>query len=327
MSYTIYWRPYWYRESINYNNYKKLSPSSYSVDECEIAYTKPQYGSDIIVNGLFTTFPVIGPDEYNRCFADLQDLTYQQITYETNIGELKLKGYMYFRNNGGWIEQTISSMFTINIGEGRSMINVDNSNPEVPNPSSHKGTINKYWTAKMIFDLQDVIPDFDIYDYVLTRSSKFKNITIDYLGTNESGYNFRLAWCSGSHNHFYDESITSLQDFINKYCNKMLKYTVDKVVSDRKIANHFRDLTSPEYNIAVSESYFVGTISHQCKTGYFPANTKTYTNNTWSTNKTFYIKTVFNGPNGRANSGSSTALTTGNVVNYVTIYITKAYYI
>lgn len=43
----------------------------------------------------------------------------------------------------------------------------------------------------------------------------------------------------------------------------------------------------------------------------FPQITKTYSNNTWSTNKTFYIKTKFT-----TNHTSLTNINTGNVVNY-----------
>ena len=57
-------------------------------------------------------------------------------------------------------------------------------------------------------------------------------------------------------------------------------------------------------------------------TNVYPKITKTYINSTWSTNKTFYIKTTFS-----CKSYSKDNITSGNVVNYDTIYVTKRIYI
>ena len=50
-------------------------------------------------------------------------------------------------------------------------------------------------------------------------------------------------------------------------------------------------------------------------TNVYPKITKTYINSTWSTNKTFYIKTTFS-----CKSYSKDNITSGNVVNYVTTW-------
>ena len=121
--------------------------------------------------------------------------------------------------------------------------------------------------------------------------------------------------------HYYTDATYTTESFDYSYktgrpntvnLGNFLRYHLDDVI---RMYNKYYELRNNNVFTARNCEYvtaWIGTFKRP--------DTKTYTNSTWSTSKTFYIRVTFS-----KNSSSLINLTSGNVVNYVTVIRNNQY--